>query len=317
MPEETVDSLDNIVEKFTLAPIVTDLTSNFVNQCPIAIADSISCENVSGWISPKQFEFWGEYIAPKDRDVLAGVTHALVHRYRERRFFRGKPDVDSRTEVNYVFNCLRIIRPTSVPFRSVQGYFDNEQVEITGLSLSTAPRLHVPITQVLNRVNAQDIDALVRLFPGYKSVTNEPQNYLQRALFSYEQAYSSGVSGQLQFLSWMMGLEGVLSKGKELTMPQFRQAILRNFSDLDIKKPEWDTGPYFSDPLMVQQVVDDLIELRNAIVHARRYPESLQQQERDHLGASHSRADYLNAAAAAMLRIALLKEIKSRVPVAH
>jgi hypothetical protein len=307
MPSETLT-------KFTITPVDVDQVDERWRQSVITIRNDLTLEE--GFVTPNQLDLWKDFISRRERDRLGSVRYALVHRFQG-SLAQGKEDDDSRTFMNHVFVCLRLVKPTRLPFQVIQGYLKEEQPEIYSFTHPPIEHVNIPVTQSLNKIKAEDIKTLAALLPTFMNISRPGFDalYLQRAIQFYEQGYSATAEPTLQFMSWMIGVEAVISKRKQIEQSLLANILRERFGGIDIKAPQW--RDYFGkapQPLLVKTQVENLIALRNAIVHAQPVPESLRVMHADYFGHQYQLSAYLCAAAAMILQSAVLQEISALEP---
>jgi hypothetical protein len=297
------------VEKLTITPVLIDAEDELSTLQSLEIQPKLTFERISSMLSAENFSLWKDYISLEERKRLGSVTHALVYRLLG-RVGDDAEDLTSRIYMNHVFICLRLIKPTRSAFQPIQAYARDNGIEVYGITHPTIVRPSMPITQTINGITIEDLQKLKSILPSFMKIAYEGPLYLQRAVRFYEQGYSATVEPALQFLSWMIGIESIISKGeRRLSEEDLLKTILERFGEIDVKRPQWRAYLPKAIPLLVKTQARNLLILRNSIVHAQLVPDFLREPERDHLGISHELADFANAAAAMILQSAILQEI--------
>ncbi len=269
-----------------------------------------------GFLTSDQFDLWKDFISRKERDRLGAIRYALVHRFQG-SLAQGKEDEDSKSFMNHVFVCLRLVKPTRRPFQVVQGYLKQERPEIYSFTHPLIEHVNIPVTQSLNKIKAEDVKTLTTILPTFMDISRPEFKaiYLQRAIQFYERGYSATADPTLQFVSWMIGIEAVVSRGEQIEQNQLEKILGERFGDIDVKAPQW--REYYGkahQPLLVKTQVDNLMALRNAIVHAQPVPQALRVMYEDYFGHRYELSTYLCAAAAMILQNAVLQEISALDP---
>ena len=300
----------NSLQKLTIVPILIDFEDPLSKADVVSIQDDLTFQKTETVLSPGVFDLWNDFLSSEDRKRLNAVTHALMHRFPG-SLGSDKEDEKSKNFMQHVFGCLRLIKPTRKSFQFVQAYVQQDRLEV--YSLSHPPHFEIslmPITQTLNRITLADIQTLRKLLPKFMFISrpNGPL-YLQSAIRWYEGGYSATSEPSLQFMSWMMGLEVIFSKGEEiLNQEQLVKLLKARFGKIDIKQPQWRSYLERSPGLTIAAEAEHLIELRKYLVHAQSIPQELLVPHIDHLGHSHELAQYLQAGAAMVLQAAILEE---------
>lgn len=301
----------NSLQKLTIVPILIDFEDSLRQLDLVPIDKDLTYQQTAAVLSPGVFDLWKDYLSSEERKRLGAITHALIHRFPG-RLGSDKEDENSKILMQHVFVCLRVIKPTRKSFQFVQAYFQQDRLEVYGLSHPPPIELPLmPVTQTLNRTTLADIEELKVLLPKFMLISRpDGPLYLQRAVRFYEQGYSATTEPSLQHISWMIGLEAILSKGESVLTPgQLSELLVERFGGVNIKQPQW--RPYLesSSPLMIADLAKDLIEYRNCLVHARAIPKEFLAHHRDHLGQDHQLAEYLRAGAAMVLQEAIRQEL--------
>jgi hypothetical protein len=298
------------VMKFTITPVdVEEVDEHW--QPTVTLYKDLTLEETSGLLTAKQFDLWRDFISRKDRDQLGAIRHALIHRFSG-SLGQGKEDDDSRLFLHHAFICLRLVKPTKRPFQVIQGYLKQEGPEVYSFTSPAIEHINMPVTQTLNRIGSADVARLAELLPGFLFLSRPEQGplYLQRAVRFYEQGYSATNESTLQFISWMIGIEAVISKGRPIDREELARTLHTGFGEIDIKELQWRN--YFGrprQPMLVGAQVENLLTLRDALVHAQPLPDSLRVMYPDYFGHEHELGAYLNAGAATILQHAILQEI--------
>ncbi len=305
-----------LIKKVTIVPVLVDFEDPLSKQSFVSVEKDLTFEETSKIVSPAAFELWKDYLSNEERKRVSGFTHALVHHYGG-QLGSDKEDQESQMFMRHVFVCLRLVKPLRKSFQFIQASETPEGLHIYGLSHPPLTELPLmPVTQTLNRLTSADIEDLHKLLSRFMLISkSDGPLYLQRAIRFYEAGYSATTEPPLQLISWMIGIEALLSKGKmELKSSELAQIIRDQHGKINIKQPQW--RPYLekSAPLLVESEIDHLLEYRHCLVHARPVPEYLRALHRDHLGQTHQLAEYLSAAAAMILQSAILKEISHFEP---
>ena len=300
----------NTLQKLTVVPILIDFEDPLSKADVVPIQGDLTFQKTETLLGPGVFDLWNDFLSSEDRKRLNAVTHALVHRFSG-NLGSDKEDEKSKSFMQHVFGCLRLIKPTRKSFQYVQAYVQQERVEVYGLSHPPAIELPLmPVTQTLNRVTLADLQVLSTLLPKFMLISqpNGPV-YLQRAIRFYEDGYSATSDSALQLISWVIGLEAIFSKGEKiLEETQLVELLKKRFGKIDIKQPQWRSYFQRSPALTIANEAEHLIELRNCLIHASRIPQELRAPHVDHLGQSHELAKYLHAGAAMALQAAILEE---------
>lgn len=242
---------------------------------PFVLAGSLSIEDISKSVTPDHFGLWREYISQREREDLANLRLALVHRFFSLEHM-GKDEQGSSDLVHRVFVALRIVKPTRTRFSTIQyKTLENGGIDVFSISHAPLTPINAPDAESLNRVSAQDLLVLKNILPSFLQVAESGPAHLQRAIRYYETAYAQIQDPVIQFLTWAMGIEAVASgpespKGRSLLLDRiydlldgrawiYESSALNEFGDL----------PRFS----VRDVLPDIFKLRSRLVHGGGWPD--------------------------------------------
>lgn len=304
----------DLVEKTTAVPLYrTEWELRAPTAVHLSIVRGVTVERLGGVITERHFELWREYISQRDRKELSSFDVALVNRFYSREHV-GRAERESRDLLLRIFACLRIIKPTSMPFYLVQfkRTADN-QVDVFSFSHREPREINLPDAEALNMVLADDLALLGAIAPGFLRGLEPESNldHFRRAVRLLDQGYADLVDPVLQIMVWTMGIECLLSRGGKDPMQgrELLEAISARVSfDTDIYERSAVRQHAEVQPILVGDVIGDVFELRNQLAHGRWFPkEWTERQVRNSVsGRPVVYAEVLREAASFVLRKALI-----------
>lgn len=226
----------------------------------------------------------------------------------------GKDEEDSKDLLQKVFLCLRVVKPTRNRFSVVQ-YREMKRggIDVFSVVWPAIMRMNVPESEVLNSINLQDLQQLKLLWPSFRKMRDVGAPNLRRATRYYETGYDALWDVDLQFTTWMMGIEALYSDGDE---PCSRDTIKSRILDsvghnTDIYSEFEDRNLYAPDPVFVKDILDKMFELRDRFVHGAWTPKSwLEKPKRRAIsGGLLTWPDVLREAASFILRTGVKRKL--------
>lgn len=294
------------IEKFTISPIYLHAYDE-QPPVPFAVTEDVTFDSVEGVLEPKDFNLWEGHVSAESLKTLSRITHALVHRFSSSPYFQGEAEESSRELVQRLFVCLRVVKPTRTPFFYVQyQVIDGRKDVFTFVEPEDSLSLNLPESEVLNHLNAGDLQMLRRLAPLFLRVQKEGPAHLRRAIRYYEAGYVSVREADLQLTVWMMGIEALFAYGDEPSDVKTIKARIAEVVGLDTDiYEEFDQRDlYAAKAVPVGEVLDQMFELRNRFVHGAWVPkEWFNENVRMAIsGGSLTMADVVREAASFILR---------------
>jgi hypothetical protein len=268
----------SLVEKCTIAPLYLDPFSD-PPPVPFSVTGDVSFDAVKGILEPANFALWEGHVSKQVLKTLSKIDYALVHRFFSSPYLQGEPEESSKDLVHQLFVCLRIVKPTRTPFFVVQyQVVDGGQKKevFSFIEPQDDLSLNLPESEVLNHLNITDLRTLRELADPFLKVQKAGIGYFRRAIRYYETGYVSFREADLQLTVWMMGIEALFSYGEE---PCAVNTIKKRIADVvgldtDIYSEFEQRDLYVSKAVKVGEVLDDMFELRNRLVHGAWIPQS-------------------------------------------
>jgi hypothetical protein len=288
-------------------PLITAPTVQL--PLPFNLTDSVIVESIEGWLQPSDFMLWKDMISKEIIEQLAGTEVALIHRFGSSGLV-GLPEQESRDLLHRIFVGLRLVKPTSSPFRIIQlKKQQSGRFEVFSFSAPDISYLNLPESEILNEITIEDLVHLRSLVsPLFKVFDNGPEN-ICRAIRYYEGGYSDIQDSAIQLVVWMMGIESLFVSPSDIYSEEniFAGILKTVGTETDIYSEFRDRDLYGATKMTIGSVLPDLFKLRNDFVHgAGVRQEWLEQRSRMAIsGGSLSHADALREAASFILRTSI------------
>jgi hypothetical protein len=303
--------------KATIIPVVSAPGELQLDR-PLPIADSLTFENVEGWLNPERFSVWRDWLSRRDRENLSSVRYAVLH-YFDSSMPTSREEADSDEFAFKVFACLRIIKPTRNNFEPIKVEFkDKEKREIDVVSVTHPSTIwpNVPDAEAINSINLNDIQKLKDVLPAFLDLASKGPENIRRAVRLLNEGYSEVRDPTIQIVVWCMGIESLFATDADhVSESSVTRSIDRAVglkTDIYEHSAIREIMPNLS--VEVGKLVADLFHVRNLFVHGQWIPSDWKSKYvRTGLsGDSIHYVDVLREAASFILRQALLEHLETR-----
>ncbi|HWW16832.1 MAG TPA: hypothetical protein VN310_19380 [Candidatus Dormibacteraeota bacterium] len=280
---------------------------------PIGIGVDLTVESIEGLLRPDNFELWRDYVTKKEREDLASTRVGIVHRFSSEDHV-GRLEVDSQDKVFKAFVFLRLIRPTRERYSNIQLSVKDGQPDVFSFAHAAPLSPNAPNLQVFNTFHQGHLERLVRLLPKFLHFASSGLLYRTRAVRFFEAGYSQVADPLLQFVTWMIGIESLLS---EDAAPVAQGDLVRRIEELIgaetniYSEAETELFPREPAPLLIKELLPDIFTLRNRAVHGVRGPSSFDERTTSSPATNEAvhYVDVLREGASFVLRNLVLKAI--------
>jgi hypothetical protein len=301
------------IEKYSVTPISFGDFENGGLELPFSL-EGIRVDSIEGLLRPEHFAVWKHFVSGDSVDRLGRAKVALVHRFAS-GYVMGKDEEDSKDLLLKAFVCLRIVKPTRTPFSLVQYRATKDgNIDVFSAFWPSAGPLNLPESEVLNQIGPNDLLQLRALWPAFRKLRDSGPAHLLRATRYYEAGYAEQSHFDLQFITWMMGIEALYAGGDEpCSFEVIKERILQSVGpDTDIYEEAEGRAIYAPNALLVNDVIDKMFELRDRFVHGAWAPKSwLDKPMRSKIsGGSLTLPDVLREAASFILRTGIKKKLR-------
>src|SRR5262244_3333637 len=306
------------VLKFSVMPLFLDSRSGHTLSLPYSLDDETYVDSIKGLFQPEHFLVWQEVIGFNVVEFFMNAETALIHRFYA-DYGIGNAEEASKDVLHKTLVCLRIVRPTRTSFAVVQ-YQSTNETPIDLFSLvepENALSINMPESEVLNELQPSDCQELRTALPSFrKMITFGPAN-IRRAIRYYETGYVEQRSPDLQFTTWMTGIDALYANSDEPPLVQtIKERALQSIGpDRDIYEAFEDRDLYHADPVLVKDVIDEMFNLRERFVRGSWAPKSwFSRSMRDAIrGGAVNFVDVLREAASFILRAGIKAALTNQI----
>jgi hypothetical protein len=247
---------------------------------PFLVWRSVTIENVENLLSSENLKPWREHIAPHSYKRLTSARVALVHRFSSKEAI-GRIEDDSNALLFKIFTLLRLIRPTREEFFFVQADIRNDgRADVFRVSEPPPIPLNLPVSELINLFRLSDFERLKAETADFLDALKAAPNGLRRAIGFFNVGYQGINESVIQIITWVMGIEaifnsdGLLRNQREL-IDQIEQCV---GADTDLYAESAMSSYFGNSPRTVRELISELFELRNRLVHGLWVPSSLEQK---------------------------------------
>jgi len=307
----------DVVEKFSVTPFPFGDLNRTKLDLPFALDGDIRIDSVEGLLKAEHFSVWKDFIASDSIDLFEHAKVGLVHEFQSGHI-TGKDEEDSKDLLQKAFLCLRVVKPTRARF-SVAQYRRMKAggIDVFSVVWPAITRMNLPESEVLNHIDSRDIQELKLLWPSFRRLRETGLPHLRRATRYYETGYDALWDVDLQFTTWLMGIEALYSEGDEpCTVNTIKSRIVESVGpNTDIYSQFEARNLYAPDPVFVKDVLDDMFELRDRFIHGAWTPKSwIDKPKRKAIsGGLLTWPDVLREAASFILRAGIKKQLLSTI----
>jgi len=285
---------------------------------PLEIMRDVRVENVTGIIGDRAINFLkgARHISEKQLSTLKRIKHGLVHRHI------GSGDHEereaSRTRVEQVMACLRVIRPTREIGSMLDGHLEQEEFVIDSIN-TLHEMVEVPNIQKLYDIRLKDLLALQELAPRFLHAFATDCWRIKMATQFYQAGhFSSGNLWKIRYFLWTSALEALYTSterehnGKLVSCERIKFFL---GEDTRIYSNDEEQYAYLGSPpqFTVGDLVGDCYKIRNFIAHGARIPDRWFDEGRSGLGEPVRYAEVLLEAASVMVRLTIIKILRDNL----
>jgi len=284
-----------------LMPVAWDLES--AARIPVFEERGLFVENVQGLLTAKHLELWREYLSDNQRKFTTRIRIGLVHRF-ESSGHVGREEEASKTLVEGAAACLQILRPTRSRSQLIQLRFsEDSSVDVFRFTHPRENPPNVPQSDIVNTIRPIDIGKLRVVLPMFLNLPKDGPGNVFRAVKNFLLAYSEIDEPFAQVLVWMAGIESMLWTQTGDQVADRRKKLLETID------PTWNvyedsaTEEFTRVEVKIGDIVDDLFDFRNRLVHGGWVPEEWQRRKgRQAVSGVVEYSEMLREASAAILR---------------
>jgi hypothetical protein len=304
----------------TLAPGWDD-TPFDESELPAHILPAVTIENIRNLIRDNEFDHFSGHLANRDIEALQALNSTIVYRYDLDVYGQGHQAAEAM--VRNTAACLMLVRPTSKRLGYMRGEIRTDATFNIQSFENPRDDVNVPIVQKLFAVRNRDLQRLQNIAADFMRAMNGEYWKFRIPLVLYESGHFVHNYWKGRFALWCSALDAIYT-----TQPDFNSTKPYEHSGSVVAKARirWFVGEKTSiyapgdiqtvdqDPnITVGDVLDDLYELRNAVVHGDRTPDRFFQERRIGYGQSVNLADVLHEALSFIIRTSLLRILENNL----
>jgi hypothetical protein len=283
---------------------------------PIEVVPGVTVESVIDSLKKDEFEHFKGHLAKRDVEALQGMNPVIIYRYETDIYGQGQQEAEAM--VRNIAACLMLIRPTDQRVGYVHGEVRSDNTFCIN-GFDTPPDVvSVPPVQKLFAVRNGDLQRLQRVAPDFiRGMKGEFWKFRVPVVL-YESGHFGHHYWKGRFASWCSALDAVYTTQPEFDKPQpyehsgsvVAKARIRwllgektsiyapgDIQSVDNEQPN----------ITVGDVLDDLYELRNSVVHGDKTPDKFFVEKRIAYGQRVNLGDVLHEALSFIIRASLLK----------
>ncbi len=288
---------------------------------PAEILPGVTVENIRESLRKDEFEHFRGHLAKRDVEALRAVNSVIICRYETDLYGQGKQEAEAT--VRNIAACLMLIRPTDQRVGYVHGEIRSDNtLRINGFD--TPPDdVNVPLVQKLFAVRNSDLQRLQRVASDFIRGMNGEFWKFKVPVVLYESGHFGHHYWKGRFALWCSALDAIYT-----TQPEFDKAQPYEHSGSVVAKARirWFLGegtPIYAPGdiqtvdeqpnITVGDVLDDLYELRNSVVHGDKTPDKFFVEKRIADGQSVNWGDVIHEALSFIVRASLLKILEENL----
>ncbi len=309
--------------KIALYPIL-GVTGDWLDEpfdlsaLPATILPGVTVEDVRPLFNEKAFDSWKGHLAKREIESLQRVRFGLVYRYSDAYGQSNfQSDQDAEKLVRYVGACLRLIRPMEQDSIVIRGkLLPNATLDVQGFQVPS--EIGVPAVQKLFRLRNRDLTRLQKVAPLFMTAMAGKFWKFRMSLEFHDWGHFMHSYWKARFSLWCSALEALFTsnspehKGSLVAKERIKwflgpRTLIYEPGDIqvDLDQPQPTTT--------IEDVIDDLYELRNSVAHGDKTPDRYSVVARSEYGQDITLAEVLNEAASRIIRASLLRVLEDNL----
>jgi hypothetical protein len=287
-----------------------------LSQLPATIAPDVTIEDARTLFNEKAFDLFEGLLAKREMESLRRVRFAIVHRYSENYDEIGvSPDIKAAKLVRNMAACLRLIRPMQQDASFIRGrLLSDSTLEIQ--HFENPHEMDVPAIQKLFRLRNRDVVRLQRVAARFLTAMAGEFWKFRIAVELHESGHFSHAYWKGRFSLWCSALEALYTsnspehKGTLVATERIKwflgpKALVYEPGDTQVGQPQLTTT--------IEDVTDDLYELRNSVAHGDKTPARFFATARNEYGQDVTLVEALTEAASRIIRASLLRILEDNL----
>jgi len=288
------------------------------SKLPFAVLPDVSIENVSAFLTADAFAWAKTTLSEDDFKAIISTSYALVYRYESPHANYGDDDAKAGEHITTIAACLRLIRPMRQKAILIQGQLTPEgkfDVQHFG-----HPRnlLDVPYVQKLFALRNEDLDLLCAVIQPFLKAMFGDYWKIRLAVQYHDGGHWQDTFWKPRFSLWVSGIESLFAvddtdhSGRMVVSERIKHFL---GADTNIYEPG-DIPSYLPQAkFTVGEIIKDVYEVRNHIVHGEKVPDKFWAPARAGVSLKEpiSKIDVLFEGLSFILRKSLLKVFKDNL----
>jgi hypothetical protein len=305
--------------KIALYPIL-GVTDNWLDepfdlsQLPATILPNVTVEDAKTFFNETSFDLWKGLIAKRELESLKRTRFAIVYRYSDAYGHASfVSDKDAEKVVRYLGACLRLIRPMQQDASFIGGRIPPDST-LDIQRFENPHEMDVPAIQKLFRLRNKDVTRLQKVGPLFLNAMEGEFWKFRMGVDLHESGHFSHAYWKGRFSLWCSAVEAIFTSNsyehKGTVVAKERsflgpKTLIYEPGDTQMGEPELTTT--------VEDLVEDLYELRNSVAHGDKTPDKFFAVARTEYGQEVSLAEVLTEAISRIIRASLLRILEGNL----
>jgi hypothetical protein len=288
-----------------------------VSALPAQIVPGVTVEDISTLLTDDTFGWLKGEMGRHDLQAMQAVRYAIVHRYQPQHpDVGGEADKNAEKLVRELSACLRVIRPMRQRASFIRGTVQPDGKLQVDHFEHPSELMEVPAVQKLFALRNSDLAQFQKVASRFlKGMHGEFWKFRMAVQF-HDAGHFSHLYWKGRFTLWCSAVEAIFTSNASghqgsLVAKERIKWFLRPKTSIyalgDIPSIE----PQIT--ITIDDVIDDLYELRNGVAHGDKTPDRFFKTQRVSLGDDVSLAEVLLEAVSFVVRTSLLRILEANL----
>jgi hypothetical protein len=310
-----------IENKIALYPIV-GVTGDYLDEpfdlsaLPAKIVPEVTIEDVKSMFDGKAFDLFKGFLSKRELESMKRVRFAIVYRYVDNYVGIGeRPDMKAERVVRHLGACLRLIRLMQQDASFISGrILPDSRIDVQ--HFENPHEMVVPAIQKLFRLRNRDVIRLQKVAPQFLTAMAGEFWKFRIAVELHESGHFSHAYWKGRFSLWCSALEALFTsnpyehKGTIVAKERIKwflgpRTLIYEPGDTQTGQPQLSTK--------VEDVIDDLYQLRNCVAHGDKTPDKFFVSTRTEYDQNVVLAEVLTEAISRIIRASLLRILEGNL----
>jgi hypothetical protein len=289
---------------------------------PVQIVPSVTIEEAKPLFKGDQFDWLTSYLGKENVETLKAMRFslAIVYRYHPCEYDGGRggeADQEAEMLVRNVAGCLRLIRPMAQTVGFMRGTVREDSTVNEDHFENPTAFVNVPCVQKLFSLRNRDVLRLQSAAPKFlDAMTGEFWKFRMAVELHEAGHHASHTNWKARFSLWCSAIEALFTSNT----PGHKGSLVakeRIKWFLGSKTPIYAPGdiPSIAEQsnLAVEDIIEDLYELRNSVAHGDKTGDKFFKDKRICLDQTVNLVEVLHEATSFILRASLLKMLEDNL----